>query len=215
MSKDYAIWTKHRLSSDPMKTQAGLARALGLNKSAISRMLSGDRKITAGELDEIVAYLGVAHPGGAQERGFEDPDTEYVPAGLEPGIRRSSAPVYGTATRDDGHWSLDRSEPIDWRPKPWGHETSLRLFGFYAPDDAMTPRFKRGELIWVEPGRPAATGKDALLMRREEYEQLEHIILCEIIDLCSDKIFFRQHSRNGRTEVFHRDWTSHHVLGRL
>lgn len=214
MSRDYASWTKRQLAVDQTKTQAGLARHLGINKSAVSRMLSGDRKITASELDMIVAYLGVAHPRLQPVSGFSDPGTEYRAADTDPPVHRPQAPIYGITARTDGHWSLDRREPIDWRPKVFGHETSVRLFGFYAPDDSMAPRFKRGEIVWVEPSRPASAGQDALLMRSNEYEQLEHVILCEIHHLSHDRISFRQHNSAELISVSARDWTVHHVLDR-
>jgi len=42
------------------KSQSGLARALGLDKSAVSRLLKGERKMSADEQDEIAAFLSVA-----------------------------------------------------------------------------------------------------------------------------------------------------------
>ena len=220
MSTDYATWTKNQLARDRTKTQAGLARRLRLNKSAVSRMLSGERKITASELDEIIAYLGVAHPhstmaGNPSDRGFADPAAEFRGADREHPAPRPCAPIYATTFRSDGQWSLDRGEAIDWRQKAHGHETAVRLFGFYAPDDTMAPRFKRGEIVWVDPGRPAVQGKDALLMRRQEYEKLEHIILCEIVELHNDMIAFRQFSSDDVVRVSTRDWSTNYVLDRV
>ena len=44
------------------KTQRGLAAALGLDPTAITRMKTGDRKIQADELPKIAQYIGVSPP---------------------------------------------------------------------------------------------------------------------------------------------------------
>jgi repressor LexA len=49
-------WLKDRLK-EVRKTQMGLAQALGLPRSRVSEMISGERKIGAGEVATIAAYL--------------------------------------------------------------------------------------------------------------------------------------------------------------
>lgn len=44
------------------KTGAGLAKALGVNASAISRIKSGDREVNAHEIPVVAAYLGIPAP---------------------------------------------------------------------------------------------------------------------------------------------------------
>jgi SOS-response transcriptional repressor LexA len=53
------------------KTQAGLAKRLGVNPSAVTRMLKGGRKIGADELPVMAAYFGRALP---QEQGGRLPE---------------------------------------------------------------------------------------------------------------------------------------------
>lgn len=50
----------HRLLEARGSSVRGLARHLGLDASAVSRMLKGERKMSAEEQDRIAAFLGVS-----------------------------------------------------------------------------------------------------------------------------------------------------------
>lgn len=53
------------------KTQRGLARAMGLEVSAVNKVLNGKRRLQASELPAVLKYLGISG---------EDIDLGYVPA---------------------------------------------------------------------------------------------------------------------------------------
>lgn len=53
-----SAWFYQQLEKDN-RSLRGMARALGLDPSAVSRMLRGERKMTADEQDGIADYLGV------------------------------------------------------------------------------------------------------------------------------------------------------------
>jgi len=59
---------KHRHSSG--RSARGLAKHLGIDPSAVSRMASGARRIQIEELKEIASYFGESAPfaGGVQAR---------------------------------------------------------------------------------------------------------------------------------------------------
>lgn len=46
----------------PGKTQVGLAKALGLDPSAVSRLVRGERELLANEIQKAAGYLGTAPP---------------------------------------------------------------------------------------------------------------------------------------------------------
>ncbi|TCQ10128.1 helix-turn-helix protein [Rhizobium sp. PP-F2F-G36] len=85
------VWFHDRLNAKE-KSLRDLARFLGLDPSAVSRMLKGERKMTAEEQDQIAAFLDVgiidvaAHRRGdsqsVHEYGFrESIQQAYVPQG--------------------------------------------------------------------------------------------------------------------------------------
>lgn len=60
--REYIRWINESIERNPRLSQAGLARALGKNRSAVSMMLSGKRKIQLDEVPTIAMYLGVSPP---------------------------------------------------------------------------------------------------------------------------------------------------------
>jgi transcriptional regulator with XRE-family HTH domain len=57
----YIEWLRTGLKR-PGKSQRGLAKKLNVSESVVSRMLNGDRKLRADELDIIASYLGEPLP---------------------------------------------------------------------------------------------------------------------------------------------------------
>ena len=58
----YREWLKNGLRQ-PGKSNVGLARALGIDGSGVSRLLKGDRKLKLEEVPKAAAYLGIDPPG--------------------------------------------------------------------------------------------------------------------------------------------------------
>ena len=54
-------WIRDGLAK-PGKTQRGLANALGLDPSAVSRLLTGGRQLRAAEIPMVAAYLDSSAP---------------------------------------------------------------------------------------------------------------------------------------------------------
>ena len=67
-----SAWFYQQLEKEGLSLR-GMARALGLDPSAASRMLRGERKMSAEEQDGIAVYLGVSLPEvAARRRGEAD-----------------------------------------------------------------------------------------------------------------------------------------------
>ena len=149
-----AEWIREMLARDKSKSQSGLADSMGLDKSAVSRMLSGDRQIKADEVARIADYFGQRPHRGFSEDGANFEDAPPL------------APIF-RATVENCAWLIFRNEPaIDLRKRAPHFINAASVFGFFAPNDAASPRFKTGEILWVEPARPVRAGDDALLAEK-------------------------------------------------
>lgn len=148
------------LESTPHLTQKGLAARMGLNPAAVNRMLHGQRKIMAEEIPVIEEYLGTRldpeyrqeqkPPRGFSESGRQEP---LLPAALPP------VPVY----RLDGP-SLTEKDAADWIPRSPVQLGSRDAFAVFVVSDEMSPRYCKGEIAYIHPGRPAETGRDVLVV---------------------------------------------------
>lgn len=155
-------WIRAALAADRTKTQTGLARALRLDKSAVSRLLQGQRRLKFEEARLAAAYLGVAPPASDDPpRGFADESAGFDHAGP------ATAPIVAAAAEADGVWRIRRAEIIERRPRAPQLIGVDSVFGLYAPDAAAAPRFRIGEVAWINSGRPAAPGDDALFIGEE------------------------------------------------
>ena len=76
-----SAWFYQQLEKEGRSLRA-MARALGLDPSSVSRMLRGERKMTADEQDGIAAYLGVPLTDVAARRRGEA--TGFAERGQEP-----------------------------------------------------------------------------------------------------------------------------------
>lgn len=155
----------------PGKTQAGLAAALGVHESAVSRMLKpGGRKLKADEIPKVMAYFGWAQespqpagPSGATgELSGKLPLLSEVARAeiLPPQLldMPKDVPVYGTAYGGQGGDFELNGQLIDHARRPPSIASSKTVFCVYVQGDSMAPWRQPGELVYLNPDRPARPG---------------------------------------------------------
>lgn len=206
-----AEWIKAALARNPEKTQTGLARALGIDKSSVSRLLRGDRRLKFVEARVAADYLGVDPPSTT---GFAEEGEEFEAFDNVETSAQRFAPLFQATAGPDEFWRLDRTTVVERKlrgPQLYG---AASVFGFYAPDDAMAPRFKIGEIAWINPMRPAAPGDDALLVSNSHEKGLDVVLLCELQRLSDDSYVARQHSRTSDRTFDREAWRALYVYPR-
>lgn len=147
----FIAWIRKGLEQ-PGKTQAGLARALGVDASAVSKLLRGVRKLDADEIAPAAAYLGLSPPvvgqnriapiqtipvrfvacrGIWRERGMLNRDLMTIPIVMDP--RWSATEQWATQIDATQHYVICVTYK-DARPLP-------------RPDDLVLVERTRGDLI--------------------------------------------------------------------
>ncbi len=150
-------WIKAGLKR-PGKSQRGLARALDIDPSGVSRLLSGDRSLKAAEIEIVRRYLDlpVTPLEGLSEVGahLELPAIATLDRDLE---------VRGTAVGgEEGAFDFN-GDVVDYLRRPPGLAGARMAFAIYTAGDSMSPRFDEGEIVFVHPGRPAVPGCDVIV----------------------------------------------------
>lgn len=109
------------------KDQYGLADVLGIDRSAISKLVNGVRQLKADEIAKVAAYL-------------EEPP----PARM--------MPVCYTVGAGQEVFAVDADGPQDYEPVSgfWGVEAELAV----VKGDSMWPMFSEGSRIFFGPARP-------------------------------------------------------------
>jgi transcriptional regulator with XRE-family HTH domain len=205
-----ADWIIEALARDSTKTKTGLARALNVDKSAISRLLRGERRLKFEEAQRAAEYLGVGPgaPGGFAESA---PDFASEP---RPEKDEALAPLYPIAVGKDGLWRLDRRAAIERKPRAPQFAGAGLVFGFYVPDAAMAPRFRIGEIAWVNPARPAAAGEDALIVPVEDGATDIPVFLCALEAISETSLVAVQYGAANPPSFPRKRWRALHVFGR-
>ncbi len=219
MSDELILWIKSALRRTPDKTQAGLANAIGVDASAVSKMLNGKRRIRASEVAAIANYLDLS-PAAAP--GIGRTSIPGLEEGFAPFAHQSNssslAPIYEVRPgRQEaaGKWLLLRNEPpIDLKPRAPHFAGSSRVFGFYAPDDAMRPRFRCGETVWIDPARPVSEGDDALFVRSVGAGRPDIIIIGEYRGSSRGRLHYVQHAEPDEKSLPEKGWQALHALPR-
>lgn len=153
---------KAALDARPDLTQKGLAERMGLNPAAVNRMLHGQRNVMAEEIPVIEDYLGIRvfsdspAPGAKARRGFAEG------GGRQPALQ-PPIPVYKLEDKTP----FDRKEPADWVQRHPGQGEGKDVFAICIFSRAMEPRYFRGEIAYIHPGRPAESGRDALIVPKK------------------------------------------------
>lgn len=175
------------LESTPGLTQKGLAERMGLNPAAVNRMLYGRRNIMAEEIPMIEEYLGAKLTLTSNEnveyrqdvfarRGFSDVPARGLPAG-DAAHMTAMVPVYGRnlVTPEKGV-RIDEANIVDWVTRHPAQIGIANAFAIYVFLDTMEPRYYKGELVYIHPGRPPESGKDCVIEMKSGDTQIMRFI---------------------------------------
>ena len=168
------------LETTPGLTQRGLAEHMGVNPAAVNRMLHGQRSIMAMEVPLIESYLGVhldlsapvvatdieykQNPPHSGRRGFSDAPAQPLHPPSKNAAPVQMVPVYGySASNMQKGLNLSGGEIVDWVVRHPAQYGSTNAFAIYVFSEEMEPRYFRGELIYIHPGRPPEINHDCLI----------------------------------------------------
>ena len=164
------------LETTPGLTQKGLAERMGLDPAAVNRMLYGQRNIMAEEIPLIEEYLGVrldlsapAVPANIEYRQDASPRPRRrglsdVPPQPLPSAPENIVPVYGYAAGSlQKGLNLSNGDVVDWVTRHPAQFGIRDAFAIYVFSDSMEPRYFRGELVYIHPGRPPEMNRDCII----------------------------------------------------
>jgi hypothetical protein len=174
MSDDQLIhgeWIRSRLRIH-RRTQRDLATALGVDASAVSRILDGHRKLRADEAARIRIFFDPA-----AEPSVLPPPAYRLGAAPENGKPRPGPPPRQRATGDipvyaapagpgRPFFEFPAGPPMEYRPRPDQLSGVEDAFAIYAPGDFLAPRYRAAETLYVHPSKPPTVGSDCFVRMR-------------------------------------------------
>lgn len=139
-------------------TQAGLAKHLRRNPSAISRMLKDQRDLRAREIPKINEYLQQFDPVSGEDRG---PMNAHVFPNIGDFI-----PVRATVAGNSPGSFVISEEIVNRIERPATLSGARGLYAVYIVGSSMEPEHRAGDLRLVNPHRPPAIGDSVLVQAR-------------------------------------------------
>ena len=155
--------------SRPGKTQKGLAAALGLDNSQVSRLLAGKRNLRANEIPIILAYLEMGGAPGPGRTRTTVP--EIVQIG---GDRFAMLPFYKTSASAGPGLEAEDGAPVhriafraDWlRLVTRGSISDLVVLT--VDGDSMEPTLRPGDTVLVDRGQQRPQQRDGIYVIRTD-----------------------------------------------
>lgn len=126
-------WLKAQFQIHPNKTKAQLARALGLEPPAVSKILAGTRQIKAQEYIKMREFFGM---GGDPSFGTKRSDA-YILEPLKSGISERES--------GEGEWAIPASI-LNQRTNAEPDQVKI----FLIEENVMEPNLKKGEHVIVD-----------------------------------------------------------------
>ncbi len=185
------------------KKAATVSRQAGLGPDFIRDFLTGRKaKMNADALVRIARELGVTvayfHTNTAEAAESAD----MLAAAEPPPVK--SLPIYGRAAGSrDGALQFE-PQIIDWAPCPPGVLETRDAYALWVMNDSMKPRFRNGDIVFIEPHRPVRPGDDVVIQIRRDDTNTVETWIKEFVGYRGDDIVAWQHNPPQEL-VFHRD----------
>jgi transcriptional regulator with XRE-family HTH domain len=178
------------------RTQAELARALGVDPSAVSKLFKGERQLKLVEASHLARFLDIPYDEVMRRAGVDQPPSGGTLPGGEAamsasagaGDQRDLIPVRSAARGGDNQEMFLADGPIDYVQRP-GYLRNVRdAYAIYVVGESMTPRYRQGQLLHVNPHRPAAPGRGVVITRHDGA-----VLIKEFVRRTSDGLMLREY----------------------
>lgn len=203
-------WIREGLRK-PGKTQRGLAAALGVNASAVTRLLAGSRQLKAAEIPAVAAYLDLKPPADLSP-GITAAPLAFVQSVMH-GPR--DLPVVGTAVAGADGMFLMNGQIHDYVERPPSLQGVAGAYAVYVADRSMEPRYFAGETLHVHPGRPIPQGDNSFVvvqLRPDVEGEAPKALVKQFVRRTATRLVLRQYNPPTDLEFDNADIASVHLI---
>lgn len=154
-------------------SQAKLAEAVGCGQGDIAKLESGAKRTTVDWMVRLAPHLAVdpkdlmpPAPGDAPLLTLRGGEVAAGPRHqpTHPRDHRQLIPVRSAARGGEQEMFL-HDGPIDWVPRPYSLLNVHDPYVLYMVGESMLPRFRPGQLLYVNPHRPITPGYGAVITK--------------------------------------------------
>lgn len=157
--KAVSDWEKGKVAT--MRNYAKVAEVVGLQIPKIVDMIARNA-IETGKTSRLAPAI--------KERVEELMGASSIEVRNDRGMLERDVPVYGRAQGGpDGKFEFN-GETMGWVARPMSLIGVADAYAIYVDGESMYPRYKPGETVWVNPGRPVGKFDDVIIQMHPEEE---------------------------------------------
>lgn len=181
------------------KSQADLARHLGMAPPQINKIIKGKRGIKSAEADAIRQFFGINPHAQVPVM-----DVRRVDAPPEFPTRSSmprDVPLLGTVWGGDSGDFTMNGETVDYMRRPPRYAGRADLFSLFVQGESMNPRYFSGELIYVERQRPPQNGDHVVVELHPDESGVCEAYLKQLVAITPTKVRLQQYNPTKIIEI--------------
>jgi phage repressor protein C with HTH and peptisase S24 domain len=183
-------------------SQAELARRVGMKQPSISAIITGETTHTkfapemARELGVAVEWLltgeGPIEPSPQQQTPILEVDPTRIVEIPDRTAMPLNVPVYGIAVGGSAADFQLNGEIVDYVRRPPGLMNAKRVFAIYVQGESMEPRYENGDLVYLNPDRPARSGDDVVIQMKPNGHKAGDCFIKRLVRRTPTQIVCRQ-----------------------
>lgn len=172
---DKLDWIRDGLK-DPAKTQRGLASAMNVDPTAVSKLLAGKRKLSADEAEAARRYFTQRESAAKPSRELKPVDNtqrmvathnkgrvEYEPDRDDLHEQPQDIKILGHVRAGRDGFFLDQGEVQGMAPRPKALRGVKSAFAARVMDDSMFPAYEPDDLVFVNPALPIIPNANVII----------------------------------------------------
>ena len=184
------------------RDQAGLsmqalADRVGTTAPQINKLEKGERRLTLDWMTRLAAALGIevrdllpAPPAPPPVDDRPSPGGEAAPGPVLPARdQRDLIPVRSAARGGNEQEMFLEDGPIDYIPRPHSLLHVRAAYSIYMVGDSMVPRFRPGQLLHVNPYKPAQIGAGVVVTKTDNV-----VLIKEFVRSTESTLFLKQYN---------------------
>ncbi|HLY56366.1 MAG TPA: LexA family transcriptional regulator [Stellaceae bacterium] len=176
-----------------------LAERIGTSAPQINKLEKGERRLTLDWMTRLAAGLGCEPrdlmPEGEPPRRLPGGEAALGPA-PHPIDPRDLIPVRSAARGGSEQEMFLTDGPIDYVRRPPSLAHVRDAYSIYMLGDSMTPRFRQGQLLHVNPYKPPQLGAGVVVTKADDA-----VLIKEFVRMNGEKLQLRQYNPAGPVDL--------------
>jgi phage repressor protein C with HTH and peptisase S24 domain len=213
--------TLRTLREQARLSRQDLADRVGIHHNTIQKLETGERKLSLEWIERLAPQLGVkafdfVQLADGKKKTLPGNEQETVPPVsnvYSPEKWPLDLPVMGIGECGPEGFSLWNGEVIQMAPRPPSLAGVPKAYAVYVKGDSMEPRYFSGELVYINPARPAEPGDFVLVqMAPAEAGEPPRAFLKRLVRRSASKVTLEQYNPAQRIELKASEILSTHLV---